>query len=247
MSRNRIIPCLDVDQGKVVKGQQFKNVKQVADPLELAKKYVREGADELVFYDITASIEKRGLFYDLIEQLAQEVTIPFTVGGGIRTLEDMEKVFQLGADKVSLNSVVLENPLIIKEAAERFGSEKIVFSMDVKRIAPSKWHVFSSGGREDTGINAIEWAIQGAQNGAGELVLNSIDGDGEKNGYDLACTKTIAEVTRIPIIASGGAGTKEHFKTVLEEGGADAALAASVFHFGEIEIADLKQYLATEK
>lgn len=246
MSRNRIIPCLDVDKGKVVKGRKFQDVREVADPLTLAKKYVADGADELVFYDITASTENRGLFIELIAELAKEVTIPFTVGGGIRTLDDIQKVLDAGADKVSLNSIVLKNPSFIKEAAERFGQEKIVFSMDVKEIAPSNWQVFAKGGRENTGLDAVKWAIQGVENGAGEIVVNSIDEDGEKNGYHLALTKTIAEAVQIPIVASGGAGTMAHFKEALTEGKADAALAASVFHYDEIQIPQLKKYLAEE-
>lgn len=243
VSRNRIIPCLDVDKGKVVKGQQFENVKEVADPLTLAKKYVADGADELVFYDITASAENRGLFIDLIATIAKEVPIPFTVGGGIRTLEDIQKVLDAGADKVSLNSVVLNQPQFIQEAAERFGCERIVFSMDVKEVAPAKWEVFAKGGRENTKLDAIEWALQGEANGAGEIVLNSIDGDGEKNGYQLELTKKIAEAVQIPVIASGGAGKMAHFKEALTVGKADGALAASVFHYDEINIGALKTYL----
>lgn len=244
VSRNRIIPCLDVDKGKVVKGQKFENVKEVADPLTLAKKYVADGADELVFYDITASTENRALFIDLIAEIAKEVPIPFTVGGGIRTLQDIEKVLEAGADKVSLNSVVLGNPNFIKEAAEKFGREKIVFSMDVKEVAPSKWQVFAKGGRENTGIDAVEWALQGESNGAGEIVLNSIDEDGEKKGYQLELTRAIAEAVQIPVIASGGAGKIEHFKEALTVGKADGALAASVFHYNEIDIDTLKKYLS---
>ncbi|WP_075527236.1 imidazole glycerol phosphate synthase subunit HisF [Sporosarcina ureilytica] len=243
MNSYRIIPCLDVDKGKVVKGRKFKDVQEVADPLTLAKKYVHDGADELVFYDITASSEKRAVFIELIAQLAKEVPIPFTVGGGIRSLDDIQSVIDVGADKVSLNSVVLENPSFIAEAAKKFGSEKIVFSMDVKEVAPSTWHVFARGGQKDTGLDAIEWALQGEANGAGEIVLNSIDGDGEKDGYSLELTKIIAEAVSIPVVASGGAGKMEDFKTVLTEGKADAALAASVFHYEEITIQDLKAYL----
>lgn len=246
MKDKRIIPCLDVDKGSVVKGQKFKNIKEVADPLTLAKKYVEDGADELVFYDITASTENRAVFIELIAKIAKEVPIPFTVGGGIRTLDDIQNVLNAGADKVSLNSIVLENPSIIKKAAERFGSEKIVFSMDVKEVGPSKWRVFARGGQKDTGIDAIEWAKEGAANGAGEIVLNSIDEDGEKKGYQLELTKTIAGAVNIPVVASGGAGKKEDFKAVLTEGKADAALAASVFHYDEINIEQLKKYLSED-
>lgn len=243
MPSNRIIPCLDVDKGRVVKGKKFKNVEDVADPLELAKKYVAEGADELVFYDITASSENHPVFLALITKIAKEVPVPFMVGGGIRTLEDIQHILDAGADKVSINSVTLANPSFIKEAAKRFGSKRIILSMDVQQIAPWKWSVFARGGQQDTGFDAIEWAVQGEALGAGELVVNSIDGDGVKNGYSIELTKTIAEAVSIPVIASGGAGTMAHFKTVLTEGKADAALAASVFHYNEINIHALKDYL----
>ena len=243
MQSKRIIPCLDVDKGRVVKGKKFKNIEDVADPLALAKKYVEDGADELVFYDITASSENRPVFTKLIAEIAKEVPIPFTVGGGIRTLEDIQNVLDAGADKVSINSVTLDNPSFIEQAAKRFGSERIVLSMDVQQIAPSKWSVFARGGQKDTGLDAIEWAIQGEALGAGELVVNSIDGDGEKDGYSLELTKTIAEAVTIPVVASGGAGAIAHFQTVLTEGKADAALAASVFHYDEINIRALKDYL----
>jgi len=233
---------MDVDQGKVVKGRKFQDIKEVADPFELAKKYVADGADELVFYDITA-FKNRSIFFDTIEKIAKEVPIPFIVGGGIRILEDIQKLFDIGADKVSINSIAVENPQFIKEAADKFGSERILLSMDVQQVGPSKWSVFNKGGLEDTGVDAIEWAIQGEKLGAGEIVLNSIDGDGEKDGYSLELTRTIADAVNIPIIASGGAGTMEHFHTVLTEGKADAALAASVFHYEEINIKDLKEYL----
>lgn len=242
MTSKRIIPCMDVDQGRVVKGRKFQDIKEVADPYELAKKYVAQGADELVFYDITA-FKNRAIFFDTIEKIAKEVTIPFIVGGGIRVLDDIQKLFDIGADKVSINSIAVENPQFIKEAADRFGSERVILSMDVQQVGPSKWSVFNKGGREDTGIDAIEWAIQGEKLGAGEIVLNSIDGDGEKDGYSLELTRTIAEAVNIPIIASGGAGKMEHFHTILTEGKADAALAASVFHYDEIKIKELKDYL----
>lgn len=242
MTSKRIIPCMDVDQGRVVKGRKFQDIKEVADPYELAKKYVAQGADELVFYDITA-FKNRTIFFDTIEKIAKEVTIPFIVGGGIRVLDDIQKLFDIGADKVSINSIAVENPQFIKEAADRFGSERVILSMDVQQVGPSKWSVFNKGGREDTGIDAIEWAIQGEKLGAGEIVLNSIDGDGEKDGYSLELTRTIAEAVNIPIIASGGAGKMEHFHTILTEGKADAALAASVFHYDEIKIKELKDYL----
>ncbi len=247
MKTNRIIPCLDVDKGRVVKGRKFKNIEDVADPLELAKKYVREGADELVFYDITASTENRTVFAETIQRLSKEVHVPFTVGGGIRTLEDIESILAAGADKVSINSIAVQNPKFIEQAAQKFGSECVVLSMDVKQIGPEKWTIFVRGGQEDTGIDAIEWAVQGEKLGAGELVVNSIDGDGEKDGYSVELTRKIAEAVRIPVVASGGAGKMEHFATVLTEGKADAALAASVFHYDEINILTLKDFLRTKK
>jgi imidazole glycerol-phosphate synthase subunit HisF len=247
MASKRIIPCLDVDKGKVVKGRKFENIQEVANPIDLARKYVADGADELVFYDITASTDNRPLFLETIATIAKEVPIPFIVGGGIRTLEDIQNLLDVGTDKVSIHSSALENPQFIKEAANKFGSERVILSMDVKKIAPSKWHVFSKGGRVDTGLDAIEWAIQGEQLGAGELVVNSIDGDGEKEGYDLELNQTIADGVSIPIVASGGAGKMEDFEKVLTEGKADAALAASVFHYNEINIRTLKDYLKTNE
>ena len=246
MANKRIIPCLDVDKGRVVKGRKFKNVEDVADPLELAKKYVRDGADELVFYDITASTENRTVFTGIIERLAKEVPIPFTVGGGIRTLEDIQKVLDAGANKVSINSAAITNQSFIEEAAKRFGSERIILSIDVKQVGPSKWTIYARGGQKDTGLDAIEWAVQGEALGAGELVVNSIDGDGEKDGYSLELTRKIAEAISIPVIASGGAGSMAHFETILTEGKAEAALAASVFHYDEINIVELKDYLRTK-
>lgn len=247
MASKRIIPCLDVDKGKVVKGRKFENIQEVAEPIDLARKYVADGADELVFYDITASTDNRPLFLETIATIAKEVPIPFIVGGGIRTLEDIQNLLDVGTDKVSINSSALENPQFIKEAANKFGSERVILSMDVKKIATSKWRVFSKGGRVDTGLDAIEWAIQGEQLGAGELVVNSIDGDGEKEGYDLELNQTIADAVNIPIVASGGAGKMEDFEKVLTEGKADAALAASVFHYNEINIRTLKDYLKTNE
>ncbi|MCG7344551.1 imidazole glycerol phosphate synthase subunit HisF [Sporosarcina sp. ACRSL] len=241
--KNRIIPCMDVDNRKVVKGKKFLDVAEIADPLTLAKKYVADGADELVFYDISASTKNRDMFLDLIEEIAKEVPIPFIVGGGIRTTDDIEKIFSIGGDKVSINSAALKNPDLIKEAAEKFGSERIILSMDVKKTGPDKWSVFAKGGMEETGLDAIEWAKQGERLGAGELVVNSIDEDGVKDGYDIDLNKAIAEAVSIPIIASGGAGKPEHFVEVLTAGKASAALAASVFHFEEIDIAELKTYL----
>lgn len=242
----RIIPCLDVDKGRVVKGRRFQNIQDVADPVAFAKKYNQAGADELVFYDITASIENRGLFLDLIERVAAEITIPFTVGGGIRTIDDIQRVLKAGADKVSINSAAIENPQFIKEAALKFGSKSIVFAMDVKQTNDNQWQVFKNGGQTNTSIDAIEWAKQGEQLGAGEIVANVIDTDGERTGYDIALTKAIAESVDIPVVASGGAGEPDHFVTVLQEGKADSALAASVFHYDEIKIADLKNHLESK-
>ncbi|GEN84084.1 imidazole glycerol phosphate synthase subunit HisF [Sporosarcina luteola] len=242
----RIIPCMDIDNRKVVKGKKFLDVQEVADPLTLAKKYVADGADELVFYDISASLTNREMFLDLIEEIAEEVPIPFIVGGGIRTIEDIEKVIRSGADKVSINSAALANPDFIKEAADLVGREKVILSMDVKQTDPGKWSVFAKGGMEDTGIDAIEWAKKGEELGAGELVVNSIDEDGMKDGYNIELNKAMAEAVNIPIIASGGAGGPEHFADVLTKGKADAALAASVFHFGDINIVELKGYLASQ-
>lgn len=245
--KKRIIPCMDVDNRTVVKGKKFLDVQEVADPLELAKKYVMAGADELVFYDISASTKNRGMFLDLIEEIAKEVPIPFIVGGGIQTIEDIEKVFSIGGDKVSINSAALRNPELIREAAKRFGSERIILSMDVKKTGPGKWSVFAKGGMEETGIDAIEWAVKGEQVGAGELVVNSIDGDGVKEGYDIELYRALAAAVHIPIVASGGAGKPEDFAEVLSEGKASAALAASVFHYDEINIGELKTYLNEQK
>ena len=246
MTTKRIIPCLDIDNRKVVKGKKFLEVKEVADPLEQAKKYVADGADELVFYDIAASTENRAMFLDLIETIAKEVPVPFIVGGGIRTIEDIEKIFSIGGDKVSINSAALTNPGLIEQAAKKFGSNRILLSMDVSEVAPNKWNVFAKAGMEDTGIDAIEWAKKAEQLGAGELVVNCIDEDGVKDGYNLRLNRAMAEAVSLPIIASGGAGKLEDFSAVLTEGKASAALAASVFHYRDINIKDLKKYLAEQ-
>ncbi|WP_249871394.1 imidazole glycerol phosphate synthase subunit HisF [Oceanobacillus saliphilus] len=245
MLAKRIVPCLDVDKGRVVKGKKFQNIRDVADPVELAKRYNEAGADELVFYDITASNEERDIFLDVVENVAKEIAIPFTVGGGIRTVEDIHKVLRSGADKVSINSAAVDNPQLITDSALKFGSQCIVLSIDAKEVAPKRWNVFTRGGRNDTGIDAIEWAKKGEQLGAGEIVINAMDSDGEKDGYNLPLTKIIADTVNIPVVASGGAGTREHFSAVLKEG-ADAALAASVFHYDEINIMELKKYLQEE-
>src|SRR5690625_405246 len=243
---NRIIPCLDVDGGRVVKGKKFKDIQDVADPLELAKKYSEAGADELVFYDITASTENRGVFMKTIAAIADEVDLPFTVGGGIRTVADIQTLFDAGVDKASINSATIRNPDFIKEAAQTFGGKRIVLSMDVKKNNEQIWSVFERGGQKDTGIDAIQWAIDGESRGAGEVVVNSIDHDGDKSGFELDLIKAIAEAVTIPVVASGGAGKMEHFHTVLTEGKASAALAASVFHYDEINVAALRTYLANQ-
>jgi cyclase len=246
METKKILACLDVRDGQVVKGQQFQNIRQVADPVELAERYNRDGVDELVLYDISASIEKRTVFLDIVKNIKAVIQVPFTVGGGIRTLEDIQAVLDAGADKVSINSGAIARPEFVKEAAEKFGTERVVFALDAKEIEPGKWNVFAKGGQTDTGMDAIEWAKQAAANGAGEIVVNAIDDDGEKSGYNLPLTKQIAETTGIPVVASGGAGKPEHFKEILTDGRAASALAASVFHFEEIKIPELKAYLEQE-
>lgn len=242
MISKRIIPCFDVRDGIVVKGTKFENIKEVSEPVVLAKKYNAMGADELVFYDITASFEGRKLFTEIVEKIANEVFIPLTVGGGISTVEDFSRVLGAGADKVSINSSAVKNPQLITDAAKKFGSQCVVLSMDVKRVE-GKFMVFVKGGRENTGLDAIEWAKKGEALGAGELVINSMDVDGVKNGFDKELLEAISQVVTIPIIASGGAGNMEHFKDVFDIKGVDAGLAASIFHFGEVEIPELKKYL----
>ncbi|EDS71766.1 imidazole glycerol phosphate synthase subunit HisF [Anaerofustis stercorihominis] len=242
MLAKRIIPCLDVDHGRVVKGKQFANIKDVDDPVKLGKRYSELGADELVFYDITASSDERDIFIHTVEDIAKEVSIPFTIGGGIRTVEDFRKVLLAGADKVSVNSSAVTNPSIISDGAKRFGSQCVVLSIDAKRNDKNSWDVYVKGGRENTYIDAVEWAKKGEDLGAGEICINSIDTDGVKNGFDLELIEKLNSILSIPIIASGGAGRMEHFLEVLKSG-ADAALAASVFHFGEIDIMELKEYL----
>ena len=243
MLAKRIIPCLDVRNGRVVKGEKFKNIVDIDDPVKLAQKYSELGADELVFYDITASNEDRDIFVDVVEKTAEQVRIPFTVGGGIRSIEDFRKVLKAGADKVSINSAAVKNPTLIKEAAEKFGSQCVVLSIDAKKQESGNWTVFINGGRIDTGMDAVEWALKGEKLSAGEIVLNAIDTDGVKSGYSIDITGEIAKSVNIPVVASGGAGKKEDFLDVFKKANADAALAASVFHYGEVDIQDLKQYL----
>lgn len=245
MLAKRVIACLDVDHGRVVKGTNFKDIKDVEDPVLLGKRYSDEGIDELVFYDITASAEERDIFIDIVERIAETVRIPFTIGGGISSTEDFRKVLMAGADKVSVNSSAVKDPDLIRRASERFGNQCVVLSIDAKRNDKGSWDVYVKGGRENTHLDAIEWAKQGEALGAGEICINSIDTDGVKDGFDLELNKRLAEELTIPVIASGGAGEMEHFKDVLEVG-ADAALAASVFHFNTIDVSELKDYLREE-
>ena len=244
MFTKRIIPCLDVNNGRVVKGVNFVDLKDAGDPVEIAKAYDAAGADELVFLDITASCEERDTVVDMVRQVAANVFIPFTVGGGIRTVDDFKKLLREGADKISVNSAAIDRPELITEAAEKFGSQCVVVAIDAKRREDGGWNIYKHGGRLDTGIDAIEWAKKVERLGAGEILLTSMDCDGTKAGYDIELTRAIADAVSIPVIASGGAGTLEHFYDALTEGGADAALAASLFHYKELEIRQVKDYLA---
>jgi len=243
MSIKRIIPCMDVKDGRVVKGVRFENINDVSSPVDLAKRYNDSGADELVFYDITASVEGRGIFTDVLRQVVEQNALPLTVGGGINTVDDFSRILDLGADKISINSGVIKNPELISEAAKKYGSERVVFAVDVKKVN-DEYHIFQKGGKEDTGIKAIEWIKRGADSGACEIVVNSIDTDGVKNGFDLPLLQAVCDTVKIPVIASGGAGCINDFitlfKTIPE---IDAGLAASVFHFNEVKIPTLKQEL----
>ena len=244
MFTKRIIPCLDVNNGRVVKGVNFVDLKDAGDPVEIAKAYDAAGADELVFLDITASSDGRGTVIDMVRGVAKCVFIPFTVGGGIRTVEDFKALLREGADKISINSSAIANPQLIRDAADKFGSQCVVVAIDArKREDGSGWNIYKNGGRVDVGIDAIEWAKKVENLGAGEILLTSMDCDGTKAGYDLELTKAVAESVSIPVIASGGAGIVEHFKEALTDGGADAALAASLFHYKELEIRQVKEYL----
>jgi cyclase len=252
MLAKRVIPCLDVHDGAVTRGVQFGRaeageLRRVGDPVELALRYNEQGADEMVFFDITATAHGRGTMVDVIERAADQCFMPLTVGGGIKSVDDMYTMLRAGADKISINSSALARPELIREGAEKFGSQCIVVSIDAKRVAPDKWEVFSHGGRKPTGLDAIEWAKKAVAFGAGEIVLNSIDADGTKAGFDIVITRRISESVGVPVVASGGAGKLEHMAEVLLEGKADAVLAASIFHFGECTVGDVKEFLAKQK
>ena len=244
MHTKRIIPCLDVHAGRVVKGVNFVNLQDAGDPVEIAKAYDKAGADELVFLDITASSDARNIVIDMVRRVAETVFIPFTVGGGIRTVDDFKAILREGADKISINSSAIDNPRLISDAADKFGSQCVVVAIDAKkREDGSGWNIYKNGGRIDMHIDAVEWAMKAAKLGAGEILLTSMDCDGTKAGYDIELTRAISDNVSIPVIASGGAGTREHFYDALTEGKADAALAASLFHYKELEIKELKEYL----
>ncbi len=243
MLAKRIIPCLDVKDGRVVKGVNFVNLRDAGDPVETAAAYSRQGADEVVFLDITASVEKRPAILEVVRKTAEQVFIPLTVGGGIRKIENIRLLLKSGADKVSLNTAAVEHPELVMESSRAFGNQCIVVAIDAKRIAPGKWVVYTYGGRKPTDLDAIEWAKKAEELGAGEILLTSMDADGTKNGYDLRLTRTISEAVNLPVIASGGAGNLRHLYEAFTEGKADAALAASIFHYGEYSLHDAKQYL----
>ena len=244
MHTKRIIPCLDVNAGRVVKGVNFVNLKDAGDPVQIAAAYDKAGADELVFLDITASSDARNIMVDMVRRVAETVFIPFTVGGGIRTVDDFKTILREGADKISINSSAINTPELISEAALKFGSQCVVVAIDARRREDgSGWNIYKNGGRIDVGIDAVEWAAKVCKLGAGEILLTSMDCDGTKAGYDIELTRQISDAVSLPVIASGGAGTKEHFYDALTAGGADAALAASLFHYKELEIAEVKQYL----
>ena len=246
MLKKRIIPCLDIKDGRTVKGINFVGIRDAGDPIELAKNYVKQGADELVFLDITATIENRSTLIDLVKRIAKEINIPFTVGGGISSVGDVTKLIEAGADKVSINSSAVNRPELITEIAEKFGSQCVVVAIDTK-YEDSEWKVFVNGGRKATGLNTVEWAQQVEQKGAGEILLTSMNNDGTKAGFAIDITNEVSSVVNIPVIASGGAGRKEHFKNVFEKTKATGGLAASIFHYGTIPIPDLKKYLIEQK
>jgi cyclase len=244
MLTRRVIPCFDVDNGRVVKGISFVELRDAGDPVELAKVYDREGADELVFLDITASSDDRTTVYDMVAAVADEVFIPFTVGGGVRAAQDVRVLLELGADKVSLNTAAIAEPKLIAEASERFGAQCIVVAIDAKAVGEGRWEVYTHGGRKPAGLDAIEWAKRAVELGAGELLLTSMDTDGHKDGYDLPLTRAISDAVEVPVIASGGCGHPQHLVDAVNLGHADAVLAASIFHFGEFSIGEAKRYMA---
>jgi cyclase len=251
MMAKRVIPCLDVHAGQVTRGVQFGKaeageLRNVGDPVALALRYNEQGADEMVFFDITATAHGRATMVNVIERTADQCFMPLTVGGGLRSVDDMYAMLRAGADKISINSSALSNPSLIRGGAEKFGSQCIVVSIDTKRVAPDRWEVYSHGGRKETGLDAVAWAQRATSLGAGEIVVNSIDADGTKSGFDLVITRRISDAVSVPVVASGGAGTREHMAEVLLEGRADAVLAASVFHFGEYTVGDVKQFLASK-
>lgn len=246
MFTKRIIPCLDVKDGRVVKGVNFVDLRDAGDPVEIAAAYDKAGADEVVFLDITASSDHRNTVVDMVRRVAEQVFIPFTVGGGIRTVDDFRALLREGADKISVNSAAIDNPRLISDAADKFGSQCVVVAIDAKKRDDGGFNIYKHGGRLDCGIDAVEWAIKAESLGAGEILLTSMDCDGTKSGFDLELTKAVSQAVGIPVIASGGAGEKKHFFEALTLGGADAALAASLFHYKELEIMDLKQYLKSE-
>ncbi|MFA9461861.1 imidazole glycerol phosphate synthase subunit HisF [Thiohalorhabdus methylotrophus] len=244
MLAKRVIPCLDVDAGRVVKGVRFTEIRDAGDPVEIARRYDEAGADELVFLDITASHEGRDTIVEVVEQVAAQVFIPLTVGGGVRTSDDVKRLLRAGADKVAINTAAVKDPEVVTQAAQRFGSQCIVVAVDAKRVGEGEWHVFTHGGRTDTGIDAVAWAREVTERGAGEILLTSMDRDGTKDGFDLALTRTVADSVAVPVIASGGVGNLDHLVEGVRDGGADAVLAASIFHFGEHSVAEAKAALA---
>lgn len=243
----RIIPCLDVDRGRVVKGVQFVDIRDAGDPVEVARRYNEQGADEITFLDITASSDDRATTYDTVERMASQVFIPLTVGGGVRTVDDIRRLLNAGADKVSINTAAIHNPEFVREASQRFGAQCIVVALDAKRVSaagePGRWEIFTHGGRKPTGIDAVEWAAKMAEFGAGEILLTSMDQDGTKSGFDLGVTRAISDRVNIPVIASGGVGNLQHLVDGIKQGGADAVLAASIFHFGQHTIPEAKQFM----
>ena len=246
MLAKRIIPCLDVTAGRVVKGVSFVELRDAGDPVEIARRYDAQGADELTFLDITATSDDRGILFRIIEQVAEQVFIPLTVGGGVRQVEDVRNLLNAGADKVSINTSAVVNPQLIADAAARYGSQCIVVAIDAKQVAPGRWEVFTHGGRKATGLDVLEWAIKMQTLGAGEILLTSMDRDGSKIGFDLALTRAVSDALEIPVIASGGVGNLQHLVDGVKQGGADAVLAASIFHYGEYTVQQAKQYMAQQ-